>query len=141
RGWPGAGDGRAGVPGRGAAGAAGPGRACCLFKRCRISCRGGTTGLAAGWPAKFARALAGRGAMGAPGVNPGAAGRGGRCGIGAPGTAEPPAVTPADAAPAEPGATTCVGGCAAREGRLGAADGGAETGRDGKSGTDGVRAL
>jgi len=78
------------VPGLGIAGAAGPGRAGCLFKRCRMSWRGGTTGRAAGCPAKFARAFAGRGAIGAPGVNPGE-GRGGLCGIGAPGTAGPPA--------------------------------------------------
>jgi len=56
-GWPGTGvELRVGIPGRGGGGCAcpGAGRAVCC-SRARMSARGGTTGRAAGWPAKLGR--------------------------------------------------------------------------------------
>lgn len=118
------------------AGVAGPGRPGCLFKRCRISWRGGTTGRAAGWPASVARAAGGRGAIGAPGVRPGPAGRAGAGlgRIGAPGTAVP---VVAPLCGTEPGATICVGACMGRAG--GTPGEGGTTGRAGDSGVEAVR--
>jgi len=57
--------GRAGAgPGRGA-GAAGIGRGCaCCCKRATMSGRGGTTGLAAGWPARPGRTCWRKGTLG-----------------------------------------------------------------------------
>lgn len=89
---------------------------CCCLSRCTMSGRGGTTGLALGWPAS-GRAPAGRGAIGAPGVNPDVGRCGaGRAGMGAPGTllaAGAPGVT-------GPGATMWVGGCGVRDATGGA---------------------
>jgi hypothetical protein len=77
-----------------------------------MSCRGGTTGRAAGCPARVLRGLVdGRGAIGVPGVSPGAAGREGGSGRAGPGIGVP-GVAPAEAVGAgAPGATTCVGAC------------------------------
>lgn len=121
-GWPGAGEGRAGAPGRGIAGADGNGRpACCCCRRRSISGLGGTTGRACGCPAN-GRAPCGRGAIGAFGVRfdlgREGAGRGGR--IGVPGTIG--AVGAAGIAGGAPGAMTCVGGWT--RGAPGAGDGG-----------------
>lgn len=121
-------------------GAPGATRGCCVccFNLWTRSGRGGTIGRAVGCPAKAGRPASwGRGAIGAPGVKPGA-GRGGvgRGGIGAPGT-----VDAEGEVEAAPGATTCVGGCGALGsccvGAAGAADcgtgrSGAETGRAGR---------
>ena len=148
---PEAGAGRPGVgaAGRGIAGVAGDGLACC-FSRCSTSWRGGTTGRAAGCPAKVGRCAAGRGAIGAPGVKPVLAGRGGS-GRAGPGIGDP-GVTPADAegaagAAGAPGATTCVGTCGilAVIGAVGAAGvagrvPGLTAGRAGRSGAGALRA-
>src|SRR5579863_6884552 len=67
-GWPGTGvELRVGIPGRGACCCTcpGDGRVCCCCSRATISGRGGTTGRAAGCPARFGR---GCGRKGVPGV-------------------------------------------------------------------------
>ncbi len=67
-GWPGTGvELRVGMPGRGACCCTcpGAGRVCCCCKRATMSGRGGTTGRAAGCPARFGR---GCGRNGVPGV-------------------------------------------------------------------------
>jgi hypothetical protein len=129
---------RGGALGRGAPGAGG--RDCCCCKRASTSGLGGTTGRADGWPTR--RVLAGRGAIGAPGVRlAGRAGGAGR-GMGEPGTA--------DAEGAVPGSITWVGGMAMeRPGWFGRAIDGAawaggapgeagRGGREGRCGTEGA---
>jgi hypothetical protein len=93
------------MPGRGGGGG------CCCFSRFRMSVFGGTTMRVGGCPARpGGLEEGGRGAMGAPGVRPGADGRGagGRGAAGVPGDAEIPGAEPA------PGTTICVGGCGER---------------------------
>lgn len=72
-GWPGTGvELRVGWPGRGGCACPGEGRAVCCCKRATMSARGGTTGRAAGWPARFGLGVAGRKGMegaGPPGAS------------------------------------------------------------------------